>query len=388
MGTDFRKAGTRSVFQTSMARLMSVPLKALALALALAGVARADRVHLKNGEVLEGMVEKDTAESVTLNVGIGSVTLSRSRIARIERGGEAETARLQADWRQHYFSHTRFVPPGLEDLAQAFHDTESRRKDAVEAQQALRGAQQRRVAQLMELQRMEQQAVAVSRELKEASPERDLTRYNELVQLSNQLNAQSVLIRDSLQKDIESAEKRRALIPEYLSALHAFSLELDTRRARYAEGDPALVFFDEVDKRLQGYEREFEELDIPFENQGGHVVVTARLNDQVNGRFLLDTGASLLTLSDDLARRLDLHMPASAKLKMTVADGRKVEARPTILSSVRVGDAVVSNVAAAVVEARPSDGLDGLLGMSFLREFLIRLDPAREKLILERFTPP
>jgi clan AA aspartic protease (TIGR02281 family) len=358
-----------------------------AILAALASAALADRVRLANGEVMEGIVEEESSTQVTINLGVGSITMPRSRVVDIQQSATNETARIREEWQRRYFSHARFAPAGLEGLAKAFNELEALRREAVAAQGLVRRIQHRRAEQLVELHRLEQQAVAISRQLKGASPEQDVTNYNAVVRRGNEAGAEALALRDALQHDYETAEKQRAIIPEYLAALHAFSLRLDEQKKQKLEGNSAKVFFAEVERRLADFELEFVDMDIPFENDGGHMVVTALINDRVSGRFLLDTGASLLTMSDELAAQLDLALPVTSTMKMVVADGRKMDARPVILSSVRVGDAVVSNVASAVVDARPAPGLDGLLGMSFLREFLIRLDPARDKLVLEKFTP-
>ena len=46
---------------------------------------RADRLFMKNGRVVDGVVKSETASSVVMGVGVGTVTILRSQIARIER---------------------------------------------------------------------------------------------------------------------------------------------------------------------------------------------------------------------------------------------------------------------------------------------------------------
>ena len=93
----------------------------------------------------------------------------------------------------------------------------------------------------------------------------------------------------------------------------------------------------------------------------------------VNGgavRFLLDTGASMVTLPASDAQRLGIDYRKGERSLMKTANGQVTVYRVR-LDSVRVGAITVSGVEAGVLEA----GLDvPLLGMSFLN----RVDMKRE----------
>ena len=116
--------------------------------------------------------------------------------------------------------------------------------------------------------------------------------------------------------------------------------------------------------------------------------MTAELNNLIKARLVLDTGASLVVISKDIADRLGIDTKgAPYSLKVVLADGRRVKAKAVILKSVKVGGAEVKNVSAAVLEnAQPTDE-DGLLGMSFLKNFTVKLDAAHNILIFEQFNP-
>ena len=64
-----------------------------------------------------------------------------------------------------------------------------------------------------------------------------------------------------------------------------------------------------------------------------------------------------------------------------------MKASPAILKSVKVGEAKLENVPAAVIEKKGTSEEDGLLGMSFLKNFLVRINTKENKLILEEFNP-
>src|SRR5690242_4010084 len=98
--------------------------------------------------------------------------------------------------------------------------------------------------------------------------------------------------------------------------------------------------------------------------------------------MVLDTGAGLVVIPADLAKSMEL-VPAKDDpiVHLVLGDGKRVEAKQTILKSVRVGSFTVENVECAVlppelVAAEPA------LGGSFLKHFTYKLDPAAGKLHL------
>jgi aspartyl protease family protein len=93
----------------------------------------------------------------------------------------------------------------------------------------------------------------------------------------------------------------------------------------------------------------------------------------INGspvRFVVDTGATLVSLSSSEAKRLALDYERGEPVAMNTANGT-IQARRVRLNQVRLGAISVSNVDAVVVDnlAMPT-----LLGMSFLN----RMDMRRE----------
>ncbi|MEO8499429.1 MAG: hypothetical protein ABI565_00840 [Vicinamibacteria bacterium] len=69
-------------------RFQAIGLGLLGLA-ALASAARADVLHLTSGGRLEGVLTRETATSVTIDVGMGQLSVPRSSVIRIERKGSA-----------------------------------------------------------------------------------------------------------------------------------------------------------------------------------------------------------------------------------------------------------------------------------------------------------
>ena len=112
----------------------------------------------------------------------------------------------------------------------------------------------------------------------------------------------------------------------------------------------------------------------------GHFRVDAR----VDGRrldFMVDTGASLVTLRESDAAYLGIRpMPADYRATVSTANG-KIKAAPARLSRIEIGDITVFDVPALVL---PDEVLEqNLLGVSFLSK-LRRYEYANGRLVLEQ----
>ena len=93
----------------------------------------------------------------------------------------------------------------------------------------------------------------------------------------------------------------------------------------------------------------------------GHFVATGQINGQ-DVRFLVDTGATLVSVPESLADRLGLERAAPIRLETA---GGTVQGWMTRLEEVRLGDIVQHDVPAAI---NPGRHESVLLGMSFLRD--------------------
>ena len=110
-------------------------------------------------------------------------------------------------------------------------------------------------------------------------------------------------------------------------------------------------------------------------NRGGHYVAEG----EINGKpvtFLVDTGATQIALSRELAHKLNLDLDSRVTLQTAngIASGHA-----TRLDSVRLGPIVMRNVGAVVTNGIDDDVV--LLGMSFLQR--LEFTQAGGKLILK-----
>jgi tetratricopeptide (TPR) repeat protein len=95
------------------------------------------------------------------------------------------------------------------------------------------------------------------------------------------------------------------------------------------------------------------------------------------GNFLLDTGATFVTVRSQFAARAKVSIESGNQVSMKTVGGRAV-ADIGYANSVSVGDAKASGVVIAVHQGDDNpfgDQLDGLLGMSFLSRFKLNVSP-------------
>lgn len=110
----------------------------------------------------------------------------------------------------------------------------------------------------------------------------------------------------------------------------------------------------------------------------GHFRAVADVNDTPVG-LLIDTGASLVLLRNDDARRIGLReYDLDYTMAVTTANGRSFVA-PVTFDEIRIGGVVVRNVEGAV--AQPNQLHSSLLGMSFI-ERLTEASIRNDRIIL------
>jgi tetratricopeptide (TPR) repeat protein len=123
---------------------------------------------------------------------------------------------------------------------------------------------------------------------------------------------------------------------------------------------------------------------IPMVPEGGTFVVPVRINDQITLKFVIDSGASDVSVPADVVLTLlrtgtitDADFLGTQKYRM--ADGSTVPSQQFVIRSLKVGDRTLNDVTGSIAPVQ--GGL--LLGQSFLRHFKSwSIDNQREGLIL------
>ena len=123
---------------------------------------------------------------------------------------------------------------------------------------------------------------------------------------------------------------------------------------------------------------------VPMVPEGGTFVVPVRINDQITLKFVIDSGASDVSVPADVVMTLlrtgtitDADFLGTQKYRM--ADGSTVPSQQFVIRSLKVGDRTLNDVTGSIAPVQ--GGL--LLGQSFLRHFKSwSIDNQREALIL------
>ena len=169
-------------------------------------------------------------------------------------------------------------------------------------------------------------------------------------------------------------EKGRLHVTDNLSNIPA-EFRKQSGKIKTFESKPAPAFSEKAKPSRQ------KEYVIPLAAAtDNHFIINVAINGGGTARLLLDTGATMITLSQDTARRVGLNLLEAPKMPFSTAGGKAL--MPLInLDRVDVGGASARFVEAAVNPLDMGD-IDGLLGMSFLSNFKFEIDHAHSRLVL------
>ena len=150
----------------------------------------------------------------------------------------------------------------------------------------------------------------------------------------------------------------------------------DQRRKFYIDLDASA----KLDMEIEAFNRAQEKIANNNETKvvikGNHVLVPVTLgygSRKTEVLLLLDTGASIITLHQQVAEQLNINKTQSVML--TLAGGQKIESAVAKLSYVQVGPVVKKNIHAGFIEYKGSgNGFQGLLGMNFLKGIEYQVD--------------
>jgi clan AA aspartic protease (TIGR02281 family) len=124
---------------------------------------------------------------------------------------------------------------------------------------------------------------------------------------------------------------------------------------------------------------------IRLESARGVWVAPVLVNGRHRGRFLVDTGSSVVVLSPAFAATVGARRRDHDTLELDTLGGRTRGPWATV-SALRVGEAEMRN--AEVIVHAPGGDLDGILGNTFLNRWDVTLDPDRRLLRLRALRTP
>jgi clan AA aspartic protease (TIGR02281 family) len=146
--------------------------------------------------------------------------------------------------------------------------------------------------------------------------------------------------------------------------------------------DPAARDTSRTQKIISDYEaqghcissKEFQKESYPLRGQRNVVTVKAEING-VRGLFILDTGASYVSVKSAFADRAKIPQSDTSEITLMTANG-PAKAKLSKADKVMLGKLEATNVPIAIQnldEKSYGVGVDGLLGMSFLSRFEVQM---------------
>jgi len=336
----------------------------------------ADTVYLKTGRNIRGIISEVDSATVKISLSMGSSVFKKELIDSISMDSESANKRLRDEWnaqeiiraKKGKFESVEFILRQLKDVYYKNEDFKlsnfyrDKKKNEVET----------------ELYELNQEYLKYNSQLKDKNYWDNPKLYSELFDKRSQIHAQIEELKAEA-PDYNSADKaenqikQTELMNSFADALNKIQLSnLDK-----AEKEHYFAILSEYKKITEMKEDNSVHFDYANNNS---IVVKVRINDHITGRFILDTGASSVVFCESFAKKLNLDLSGIQTIQATVADGRVIEGYPVLLSSVAVGRFKSTQIGGIVLKTAPSDNIDGLLGMSYLKNYTMNLDAQAKKL--------
>ena len=134
--------------------------------------------------------------------------------------------------------------------------------------------------------------------------------------------------------------------------------------------------------QISDLKRQEGKIVIQFRPGTRNIPVTAVLNRTVEQKFIVDTGASTVTIPSSTADRLGLSIDSGNPVHKVYTAGGVIDAPEVILPSITLEGWEVADIAALVVDI-PNQSDLGLLGLNYLERFRMDLNTNEGILLLE-----
>lgn len=353
--------------------------------------APADSVKLKNDGTLNGVIKGEDETSITIAIGVGTMKIRKSEIESIQKASAKENDAMESGFRKKGIERGTFVPPGMEDLAQKLREVSGGRKSVDNAQHRMDSLKEETDADSKKFKSLRADFEAKNNEIHRMDPKSDVVRYNKLITELNTINVRLSALSEELNKlNPRLPEYQRdywKAITDYGNDIGDFRLYLEKQAAatkKRGMTDDESLYLETIRKSLAELEKGLIKDTVSISKSKYGMTVKATLNGEVTCLLAVDTGASLVVISKEIAGRLEINPGDSVEdAQLMLADGSLIKSKVIRIKSVTVGNSTVYDVAAAVTDRPPGPEVDGLLGMSFLNNFNIKMDVANENLILE-----
>lgn len=344
---------------------------------------QAEIIHLKNKGKIEGVIKSESGESIVVDIGFGTVSVSKQDIESIEHNLKEEVRKATVK---------RLSNDAL-NLSAELTDVKKKKIEAVKYKSRHDRLKYKLINLEREMSFLNSKFENLNNRLRRKKKD-DIYAYNKLVAELNATNAkmskmignlkQTKGMKEGLDPDVSKH------VSEYNKALYSLEAKFDNIYAKVKKNGFSSPdeehFYESLKTEIRRLKNDFKHTEVGYVKRGDQVIVEVLLNNRVKASLMLDTGASCIIVSGDIADRLGIKEgTGTGKGTFVVADGRKITATTFVLQSVRVGGSRANDISAAISGASQGPGVDGLLGMSFLSNFIFRIDTKGNKLILEEF---
>lgn len=153
-------------------------------------------------------------------------------------------------------------------------------------------------------------------------------------------------------------------VNEVLSQLH----NLEKQGINLKETEKQLCSIRAIRNELGEFEKKCQD-----KKENGLIIVKAKLCGKENAHFIVDTGASTVTIPLQLIKVLELTDKLGKEVTLILAAGIKIKGREVIIPEMSVFGKSAKDVKAVVVPPS-TPGVDGLLGHTFLNKFDYHID--------------
>lgn len=201
----------------------------------------------------------------------------------------------------------------------------------------------------------------------------------------------SLIENGSIQAGWNAYELGKQSLPEDLE-IHLLGVRLALAQNDWAAAERLIAMREyplTLQDRIQNLQAQISDLKgqegkivIQFRPGTRNIPVTAMLNQTVEQKFIVDTGASTVTIPSSTADRLGLSIDSGNPLRKVYTASGVIDAPEVILPSITVEGWEVADIAALVVDI-PSQSDLGLLGLNYLEHFRMDLNTDEGILLLE-----
>lgn len=348
----------------------------------------ADIVYLKNNQKIEGVVKKQTASQVYIDVGAGVISFGSDEVVRIEKGtltqSESEVTQDDSDGA----AEIRKVNALLAKVRL------KRRKLALykSQQRTVKGKRQKIEKGLIPVYRDYEKAY-ITYNKKYGDKEKGTSyEQRDSAALVGEINMQMAKIKseelriEECQREYEGLSRKVSdTLFEVTAIMKNLSLYYEGTVRRYPERKET-KHMQQVVNIIDQFNKDWKTKNVPLRVYGGNFIVDVRINDALTVPLIVDTGASSMCISRRTANTLGLSKSDEVRtLTVSLANGTQAEGKMVFLKSVNVGGMEARDVPAVILDITKNDETEGLLGMTYLGNFLFHIDAKAKVLMIDSY---